>query len=107
MRQLTVLTLVLCSLNAAPALAEDIVNYTMVPTTVGEDGSRIVEMPAVSQTRRRRMLVDLGLFGAGIHIGWLKPRNAEPVPGACGGWGFGSPVFNVSAGTHAIGLGTK
>ncbi len=96
------------------AQAKEIINYTQVTPTAAEDGSRVVQMPDRKATSRRRMLVDLGLFGAGIHIGWLKPKNVE-LQAQDGSEqytikrrrGFGMPILNVSAGTYAVGLGTK
>jgi hypothetical protein len=94
--------------------ANEIINYTPVTPGVGANGERVIAMPDKKTVTRRRMLFDFGLFGAGIHVGWLKPRNMD-VRTADGGeivtvrkrHGIGSPIFNVSAGTHALGLGTK
>jgi hypothetical protein len=98
------------------AIAGEIVNVTQVIPTIDENGKQVIDVPDKKATRRRRMLVDFGLFGAGIHIGWMKPKNyngdiqqagnggeaQEPKRG-----GMGYPIFNLSAGSHAFGLGTK
>ncbi|HEY9792526.1 MAG TPA: hypothetical protein V6D22_19150 [Candidatus Obscuribacterales bacterium] len=93
--------------------ANELVNITPIEPTVGENGQRVISMPDKKKTSRRRMLFDFGLFGAGVHVGWLKPKNAVLQEGDGGETvvkhrrGVGMPIFNVSAGTHALGLGTK
>jgi hypothetical protein len=62
---------------------------------------QVLDMPA--HRSRKRMLVDFGLFGCGVHVGWMKPKSAlnQDVSDRH----IGKPIFNVSAGTHAVGVG--
>lgn len=112
-KMLLALSLMALTTTGSAFAAQDIINYTQVQPTVAEDGKRVVSLPDRKKTSRRRMLVDFGLFGAGVHIGWMKPRNVDVQQGNGGDaavikrrHGFGGPIFNVSAGTHALGLGT-
>lgn len=107
---------VISLVSAGSVSAAEYVNVTPVEAKVTEDGKRIIEMPDKKKTSRRRMLVDFGLFGAGVHVGWLKPKNMDVQQQEEGNGGevkvvkrhgFGRPIFNVSAGSHALGLGTK
>jgi len=110
MRRFAAAVVLLFGVCVSQAMAEDIINYTAVTSEVAADGSRIVQVPPRDQTRRRRMLIDFGLFGAGIHVGWLKPRNMDlqaEGDAAPRRFAVGTPIFNVSAGTHAFGLGTR
>jgi hypothetical protein len=63
--------------------------------------AQVLEMPA--RKSRKRMLVDFGLFGCGIHVGWMKPKSS--ISPDVNDKGLGKPIFNVSAGTHALGIG--
>lgn len=111
MRRIAALVVLTTVLIGTKAFAGDIINYTPVTATTGPDGSRVIEMPSRDKTYRRRMLFDFGLFGAGVHVGWLKPRSAQVAEDGTVSsrhwWAVGSPILNVSAGTHAIGLGTR
>jgi hypothetical protein len=121
-------------LAGAQAYAGEIVNFTEVKPTVNDDGKSVIVLPDKKKTSRRRMLFDFGLFGAGLHVGWMKPKNLDVVEtsqpattsGAATGNGggdgdkviektieikrhkhrIGTPIFNVSAGKFAVGLGT-
>src|SRR4051812_27488503 len=98
---------VLALVSGSAASATEYVNVTPIEPKVGDNGQRIIEMPDKKTTSRRRMLVDFGLFGAGVHVGWLKPKGADIQQGNGGEvsvkrrHGVGMPIFNVSAGTHA------
>jgi hypothetical protein len=104
---------ILLGCGCSAVSANELVNVTPIEPTVGENGQRIINMPDRKKTSRRRMLFDFGMFGAGVHVGWLKPKSAVLQEGDGGETtvkhrrGFGMPIFNVSAGTHALGLGTR
>src|SRR5438552_15439017 len=106
MKSTTYLALCLAGLFAGSAVsANEIINYTPVTAKV-EDGKKVIEMPDRRTTSRRRMLVDFGLFGAGVHVGWMKSKNANVVAAQeCNGdatvkqrRGIGYPILNLSAG---------
>ena len=67
-------------IGGSEALAGEIVNYTQVQPVINAEGKEVIQMPDRKSTLRRRMLFDFGLFGAGIHVGWLKPKNAACSP---------------------------
>ena len=124
----------LASISSTSAFAGEIVNFTEVKPTIKDDGKSAIVLPDKKKTSRRRMLFDFGLFGAGLHVGWLKPKNMDVTDSktmvTTGGGnagnggdekqaemhtmeikrhrlhGVGWPIFNVSAGKYAVGLGT-
>jgi hypothetical protein len=116
-KHLLVALSVLAVLSGTAAQANEIINVTPVQAKITEDGKQVIEMPDKKTTSRRRMLVDFGLFGAGVHVGWMKPRNIDLRNQKLGNGGetvevkkrrgVGYPIFNMSAGSHALGLGTK
>lgn len=56
-----------------------------------------LDMP-VAQSRRK-MLFQFGLFGAGFHFGWKRPKAD------CRG--VGSPILFTSVGQRTLGFGTR
>ena len=87
--------------------AKETVTTSSVSSETTSDGKLKVSLPP--RQSRRRMLVDFGLLGMGVHVGWLKPKTAPSadLADAPQYQGHGNPIFNVSAGTHALGIGTN
>lgn len=95
--------------SAVNAQVESTTKTVTVPATEATEAAQIagqkvvVDMPVPES--RRRMLIDCGLFGMGIHVGWMKPKSA--INAQVSDHHIGMPIFNVSAGTKALGVGTK
>ena len=96
---LATLLIALTAGNAALAKhhSQDQVTSTQIQEGTSGAPPTVLDVPAPKS--RRHMLFSFGLFGMGVHMGWMK-RNPEVAQGG------GYPILNFSAGTHALGLGT-